>query len=73
MDWKTVDGMIVTLEEDFKRMSFGGAFANELKKSYQGFVDIPVGDFKASHLSEHPNLKVIGGPIVKYVHSEGKD
>lgn len=70
---KTMDGKNVTLEEDFVRMSFGDAFANELKKCNRGFVDIPVGDFKASHLDQHPNLKVIGGPIVNYVHSKGKD
>ena len=34
---------------------------------------IPVGDYKPSRLAEHPNLKIIGGPTVNLVQSEGKD
>ena len=30
-------------------------------------------DYKPSQLTEHPNLKIIGSPTVKFVQSEGKD
>ncbi len=32
----------------------------ELSGDLRGFVDVPVGDFKPSHLNEHPNLKRVG-------------
>jgi hypothetical protein len=70
---KTEDGHETVLEEQFVRMSFGKAFTNELKNSNRGFVDIPVGDSKPSHLTQHPELKVIGAPKIKFVQSEGKD
>ena len=70
---KTLTGKIVPLEEAFVRMVFGDNFANELMKLNRGFVDIPVGDYKPSRLAEHPNLKIIGGPTVNFVQSEGKD
>ena len=46
-----------TLEEDFVTMAFGEAFVNELKmaKDHRGYVDVPVGDYKPSHLHEHPD------------------
>ena len=37
------------------------------------FVDIPVSDFKVSHLQEHPNLHVHGSPTVHFVQSDGED
>jgi hypothetical protein len=70
---KTLSGKTVALEEAFVRMTFGDNFANELMKLSRGFVDIPVGDYKPSRLTEHPSLKIIGGPTVKFVQSEGKD
>ena len=70
---KTLSGKTVPLEEAFVRMTFGDIFANELMKMNRGFVDIPVGDYKPSRLTEHPNLKIIGGPTVEFVQSEGKD
>ena len=54
-------------------MAFGEAFTNELKRTNRGFVDIPVGDSKPSHLYQHPELKIIGAPIVRFPQSEGKD
>jgi hypothetical protein len=38
-----------------------------------GWVGVPVGDYKPSHLHEHPNLKVIGAPKVSFNQSDGKD
>ena len=66
---KTLTGKTVPLEEAFVRMTFGDIFANELMKMNRGFVDIPVGDYKPSRLTEHPNLKIIGGPTVQFVQS----
>ena len=64
-----------TLEEDFVSMAFGEAFVKELKLSgdLRGFVDVPVGDFKPSHLIEHPNLKRFGAPRVQFNQTDGKD
>ena len=70
---KTLTGKTVHLEEAFVRTVFGDNFANELMKLNRGFVDIPVGDDKTSRLTEHPNLKIIWGPTVKFVQLEGKD
>ena len=39
----------------------------------RGFVDIPVGDYKLSHLSEHPNLHVHGAPRVRFSQTDGQD
>ena len=66
---KTLNGKTVPLEEAFVRMAFGDNFTNELKKLNCGFVDIPVGDYKPSQLTEHPTLKIIGGPTAKFVQS----
>ncbi len=64
-----------TLEEDFVSMAFGEAFVKELKLSgdLRGVVDVPVGDFKPSHLTEHPNLKRFGAPRVHFNQLDGKD
>jgi hypothetical protein len=47
----------------------------ELKLSgdLRGFVDVPVGDFKPSHLNEHPNLKRVGAQRVHINQTGGKD
>ncbi len=45
----------------------------KLKRMRCGFVDIPVGDFKVSHLQEHPNLHVHGSPTVHFMQSDGED
>jgi hypothetical protein len=66
-------GKEATLEEDFLVMAFGDVFVKELKMSPGGWVDIPVGDYKPSHLHKHANLKVIGAPKVHFNQSDGKD
>ena len=53
--------------------NFKKAFLDEVKRLRCGFVDIPVGDFKVSHLQEHPNLQVHGAPRVHFVQSDGED
>ena len=64
-----------TLEEDFVVMAFGEAFVSELKMSgdLRGYVDVPVGDYKPSHLHEHPNLHCLGAPAVHFNQTDGKD
>lgn len=52
---------------------FKKGFLDEVKRLRCGFVDIPVGDFKESHLHEHPNLLVTEAPRVQFVQSEGED
>jgi hypothetical protein len=47
-------------------------FLEEVKRMRSGFVDIPVGGFKLSHLQEHPNLHVHGSPAVHFVQSDGE-
>ena len=36
-------------------------------------MDIPVGDFKVSHLQQHPNLQIQNAPKVHFVQSDGDD
>ena len=53
---------------------FKEGFLDEVKRMRSGgFVDIPVGDFKTSHLDEHPNLLVPGAPRVHFVQNDGED
>ena len=52
---------------------FKQRFLDEVKHLRGGFVNIPVGDFKVSHLDEHPNLRVPDAPRVLFVQSEGED
>jgi hypothetical protein len=54
-------------------MAFGDVFVKELKMSPGGWGDVPVGDYKLSHLHEHPNLKIIGAPKVIFNQSDGED
>jgi hypothetical protein len=67
------NGKETDLDETFVRKNFGDAFANELKSSKRGFVDVPVGDFKHSHLHLHPHLEVPGAPTVRFTQKDGKD
>jgi hypothetical protein len=60
-------------DETFVKENFREAYIDELKRVKRGFVDIPVGDFKVSHLSEHPNLHVHGAPRVHYSQTDGQD
>ena len=52
---------------------FKKGFLDEVKRLRSGFVDIPVGDFKVSHLNEHPNLLHCEAPHLQFVQSEGED
>jgi hypothetical protein len=70
---KTINGDIVHLDVSFVRASFGDAFTNEMMKMNRGFVDIPVGDFKASRLHEYPTLQPDVSLPIHYMQSEGKD
>jgi hypothetical protein len=51
--------------EDFLS-NFKPTFLEEVEHMRCGFMDIPVGDFKVSHLQEHPNLHVHGLPRVHF-------
>ena len=44
-----------------------------MKEIKRGWVEIPVGDFKPSHLNDHLDLKVIGAPEIQFVQTEVKD
>ena len=70
---KMDNGKDCVLDESFVLFTFGAPFANELKLSNHGFVDVPVGDFKMSRLHENPMLHVLGAPSVHYTQREGKD
>jgi hypothetical protein len=59
-------------DEDFVKQ-FKKGFLDKIKRLRCGFVDIPVGDFKESHLLEHPKLLVPEAPQVHFVQSEGED
>ena len=62
------------VDDDFLS-AFSQDFLNEVKrlKSSDGFVDIPVGDFKLSNLHEYPNLIVPNAPVVHFRQSDGQD
>ena len=60
MGWANEQWKRNNLDETFVRKKFGGAFAHELKSTVRGFVDVPVGDFKPSHLHQHSHLMVPG-------------
>ena len=70
---KTKKGDIVHLDEAFVRASFGDAFTNEMMKMNRGFIDIPVGDYKASRIHDYPSLQSVTSPPMQYMQSEGKD
>ena len=61
------------MDETFVRENIREAYINELKRVKRGFVDIPVGDYKVSHLSEHPNLHVHGAPRVRFPQTDRQD
>jgi hypothetical protein len=44
-------------DETFVKANFPNAYISKLMQVKKGFVEIPVGDFKVSHLSEHPSLE----------------
>ena len=61
----------ITLTEEWVRESFGDEFADALMRSVRGFADVPVGDYRESHLARNGHLVVAGAPKVKYHQSEG--
>ncbi len=67
------NGKETNLDKTFVRKNVGDAFAHELKSPVRAFVDVPVGDFKPSHLHQHSHLKVPGAPPVRYTQKDGKD
>ena len=52
---------------------FGEAYLNQVKRSEFGFIDVPVGDFKESHLFKFPELIKKDAPRLRYIQSEGQD
>ena len=70
---KTEKGENVRSDENFVRTAFGDIFCDEIMAFKRGFVNIPVGDYKPSRLTEHPHLCVVGACDVKFRQSEGKD
>ncbi len=63
----------IDIDETFVKANFPNAYISELMQVKKGFVDIPVGDFKVSHLSEHPSLHVHGAPRVHFSQTDGQD
>ena len=59
-----IDGTTIRVSEQFLRENFSDQYVDELKKHchQQKYVDIPVGDFKRSHLYRYPQLRCIGAP-----------
>ena len=53
----------IRVDDAFVRQ-FKQSFLDELKGLKCGFVDIPVGDFKASHLQQHPHLQTSNAPNI---------
>ena len=67
------DGSTTTVTEDVIVNSFGKQYMEEVRNTHRGFVDIPVGEFKMSHLHLHPHLQEPGAPRIQFVQSDGKD
>ena len=67
------NGKDCVLDEAFVYMTSGEKFANELKLGNQGFVDVPVGDYKISRLHANSLSCVPGAPSAHYTQTEGKD
>ncbi len=59
-------------DKDFVSI-FTPNFFENLKRMRCGFMDIPVGDFKVSHMQEHPNLHVHCLPTGHFVQFDGED
>jgi hypothetical protein len=67
------DSNKIPLEEKWVRDTFGDEFANALMASTKAFMEVPVGDYKKSHLVNHSNLIVPGAPKIKFQQEEGMD
>ncbi len=57
-------------DETFVKSSFWDTYISKLMQVKKGFVDIPVGDFKVSHLSELCSLHVHGTPRVRFSQTD---
>ena len=68
---QTDDGTTIMVDLDWVIGQFGDPYAEDLRESRRGFVDVPVGDSKPSHLQEWPNLLVDGLPEIHYRQPEG--
>ena len=73
--WEVIfHGETQPMRTDNKFVSqFKKGFLDEVKSLRCGFVNIPVGDFKESHLHNYPNLMVPEAPPVRFVQLEGED
>ena len=60
------------VDDDFLK-DLPAKFLSEVKRMHHGFVDIPVGDFKVSHVQQHPNLVVNDAPSLRFRQSDGED
>jgi hypothetical protein len=63
--WQVIfqeDSRPMQTNETFVKANFWDAYIGVLMRVKKGFVDIPMGDFKVSHLSEDPSLHVHGAP-----------
>jgi hypothetical protein len=60
-------------DEAFLKANFPDAYISKLMQVKKVFVDIPVGDFKVSHLCEHPSLHVHGAPRACFSQTDGQD
>ena len=63
----------VQVDEAFVWQFKQQSFLDGLKGLWCGFMDIPVGDIKASHLQQHPNLQISSAPKVHFVKSHAGD
>ncbi len=73
--WEVIfhgETQLIQTDENFVKQ-FKKGFLDEIKRLRCGFVDIQVGDFKESHLHEHPKLLVPEAPQVHFVQSECED
>ena len=68
---QTDDGTTIMVDLDWVIGQFGNRYAEDLRESRRGFVDVPVGDSKPSHLQEWPNLLVDGLPENHYRQPKG--
>ncbi len=59
----------------FSRCIFGASSLTEFTAKEEQILHFAAccGEYKPSHLHEHPNLKVIGAPNVHFNQSDGKD
>ena len=70
---RTDDGKFFSVEEDVLVQKFGAAYVRKVKESRKGFVDIPAGDNKESHVHRFPNLLSAKAPRIRYRQLDGMD